>query len=80
MKQSFFRNCHSASHEIPRLLWNLKIHYRVHNSPPLVPILSHMQPVHTFPPNFPKVHSHLRLGIPYRLFPSGLPTKILYTF
>jgi hypothetical protein len=40
----------SASHEILHLLWNPKIHYYVHKSPPLILILSQMSPVHTFPP------------------------------
>jgi hypothetical protein len=41
---------------MPRLLWNPKFYYRVHNSPPRVPILNHMHPVHTFLPYFPKIH------------------------
>jgi hypothetical protein len=39
----------SAIEEITELLQNLKVHYHVHNSPPLIPILSQMHVVHTFP-------------------------------
>jgi hypothetical protein len=54
-------NSHSASQEIPCLLWNPKVHYHVHNSPPEVSVLTQMQPVHTFPPHFPKIHSNIIL-------------------
>jgi hypothetical protein len=37
-------NSHSASLEIHRFLWILKTHYWIYNSPPLVPVLSQMNP------------------------------------
>jgi hypothetical protein len=42
-----------------RLLQMLKLHYHVHNNPSMDPIVSHMNPVHTFPPHFPKTHSDI---------------------
>jgi hypothetical protein len=78
---SWKANSHSASQEIPRLLWNPKVHYRVHYGPLLVPVMSQMHPIRTFVPYFPKIQSNitinLRLSLPIGLFTSAFPTKIL---
>jgi len=76
-------NRFSASQEIPRILWNPKIHYRIHKCPQTVPILSQINPVHahhhTSSRSILILSSRIHLDLPSGLFPSGFPTKTLYT-
>jgi hypothetical protein len=61
-----------------------KVYCRVHKSPPPAPILSQQNPLHT--PQSISLKAilirspYLRLGLLSGLFPSGFPTKTLYTF
>jgi len=65
-----------------RILWNLKVCYRVHKSPPVVPIMSQINPFHSLQPIYLGrsliIYSHLRLGLTSGHFPSDFPTQTLY--
>jgi hypothetical protein len=61
-------------------LWNPKVHYRVHESPLLEPILSQPNPIRPIDHYLRfslMLSSHLRLGLSSGLSLSGLPTKTL---
>jgi hypothetical protein len=52
-------NRFSASQEIPRILWNPKIHYHIYKSLPPVHILSQMDPIHGPPSHLLKNHFNI---------------------
>jgi len=76
-------NWFEASQEIPRILWNPKVHYRTHKRPPPVPNLGQPNPVHIPTSHLLEIHPNTKHPStprsPQCLFPSDFPTKTLYT-
>jgi hypothetical protein len=60
-----------ASREFPRILLKPKIHYRVHNSPPVVPVDSQMNPIHSLPSCFIKTHFNIIVLSKRSFFPAS---------
>jgi len=76
LSPSWEANSQSASQEIPHLLWNIKVHYHVHDSLLLVShIFSQMNPVDTLTSYFSKIHSNVILSSMSRSSKCSLPFR-----
>jgi hypothetical protein len=74
-------NRFSASQEITRILWNPKVHYRIHNCPTPIRILNQLVSVHALTSwgSVLILSSHLRLGLPHQTLYTPLLSPIRAT-
>ena len=56
---SWEANSFSANQKIPYILWNQKVHYRIHKSPLPVPILSQIDSFHITTSHVMKTHFNI---------------------
>jgi len=66
----------SASQEIPKILWNPMVHYRIRKHPPPVPFLCRSQPVHASASHFLKIY--FKIILPSTPRSSKWPPSIRY--
>ena len=80
---SWEANWFAASQEIPHVSWNPKVHYCTYKCPPPVSILGQPNPVRIPTSHLleilPNIFHPSTPGFPQWFFPSGFPSKTLYT-
>jgi hypothetical protein len=77
----------SATQDLPNILRNPKVHYRVHKSPLCSLSSSQINPFHTIPPYLSMINFNVIISL-YQthvyffsvVFPSGFPTHVLNAF
>jgi len=75
---SWEANRSSASQEIPGVLWNPKVYYRIDKHSSHIPFLTHISPVHAFTFHWLKIHFNIILPYTSRSFGGHLQDPVVY--